>query len=253
MEKILNIYQYFIKSKYYIILLYNKNLINMINISWDEKFNYWYVIFFIIIVISSLGVLLSRNPIHSVFFLIIVFLHISCLLLLLHVEFLAFLILIIYLGAIAVLFLFVIMMFNIHILESRDNILRYIPLIILIFGILIEISYITNNINIEMEIFLLNDIEYLYKNWYNLVLNKDNINVLSIIYNYYFYYFILASLILLIAMIGAIMLALNLKMELKNQNYYMQNNKNLYNSLVLQKQNTIKLEIWKLYLRIDAY
>jgi len=44
-------------------------------------------------------------------------------------------------------------------------------------------------------------------------------------------------------MIGAIMLALNLKMELKNQNYYMQNNKNLYNSLVLQKQNTIKLEI----------
>ena len=71
--------------------------------------------------------LLSKNPIHSVFFLIIVFLHVSFFLLLLHVEFLAFLIFIVYLGAIAVLFLFVIMMFNIHILETRDNIIRYIP------------------------------------------------------------------------------------------------------------------------------
>jgi len=44
-------------------------------------------------------------------------------------------------------------------------------------------------------------------------------------------------------MIGAIILALNFKMELKNQSYYMQNNKNLYNSLVLQKEDTLKLEI----------
>jgi NADH-quinone oxidoreductase subunit J len=103
-----------------------------------------YILFFIIIILSSFGVLLSKNPIHSVFFLIIVFLHVSFLLLLLHVEFLAFLIFIVYLGAIAVLFLFVIMMFNIHILETRDNIIRYIPLVISIFLILLEMSYITD-------------------------------------------------------------------------------------------------------------
>lgn len=100
--------------------------------------------FFFIIIISSMGVLLSKNPIHSVFFLIVVFLHISFLLLLLHVEFLAFLIFIVYLGAIAVLFLFVIMMFNIHILETRDNIIRYIPMVIAIFIIILEITYVTN-------------------------------------------------------------------------------------------------------------
>jgi NADH-quinone oxidoreductase subunit J len=89
-----------------------------------------------------LGVILSKNPIHSVFFLILVFLHVGFFLLLLNVEFLAFLLFIVYLGAIAVLFLFVIMMFNIHILESRDNIIRYIPLVILIFLIIWEMSYI---------------------------------------------------------------------------------------------------------------
>jgi len=249
MIKLLYFYEFFIKNKYYIISLYNKNIINFINLSWDEKYNYLYIIFFIIIITSSFGVLLSRNPIHSVFFLIVVFLHISCLLLLLHVEFLAFLILIVYLGAIAVLFLFVIMMFNIHILESRDNILRYLPLVLLIFGIIIEISYLTNNLFLEKEIISLKEIEYTYKDWYELLFSKDNIIVISIIYNYYFYYFILASLILLIAMIGAIILALNFKMELKNQSYYMQNNKNLYNSLVLQKEDTFKLEVWKFYLR----
>jgi len=60
----------------------------------------------------------------------------------LHVEFLAFLLFIVYLGAIAVLFLFVIMMFNIHILESRDNILRYLPLVLIIIIIITEMSYI---------------------------------------------------------------------------------------------------------------
>jgi NADH-quinone oxidoreductase subunit J len=85
---------------------------------------------------------LSRNPVHSVFFLILVFLHIGFFLLLLNVEFLAFLLFIVYLGAIAVLFLFVIMMFNIHILESRDNIIRYLPLVFLIFIVILEMNYI---------------------------------------------------------------------------------------------------------------
>jgi NADH:ubiquinone oxidoreductase subunit 6 (subunit J) len=138
-------YKFFLKDKYYIETLYNKNInIFINNMAWDKVFNIVYILFFFIIVISSIGVLLAKNPIHSVFFLIVVFLHVGFLLLLLHVEFLAFLIFIVYLGAIAVLFLFVIMMFNIHILETRDNIIRYIPLVISIFLIILEISYITN-------------------------------------------------------------------------------------------------------------
>jgi NADH:ubiquinone oxidoreductase subunit 6 (subunit J) len=70
---------------------------------------------------------------------------------LLCVEFVAFFIFIVYLGAIAVLFLFVIMMFNIHILEVRDNILRFLPLIILIFGVIFEMIYVTDLIHFNIE------------------------------------------------------------------------------------------------------
>lgn len=111
--------------------------------------------FFIIIFFSSLGVILPKNPIHSIFFLILVFLNIGFFLLILNVEFLAFIIFIVYLGAIAVLFLFVIMMFNIYILESRDNILRYLPLVLLIFIVILEMIYSVdiNNFSVEESYF----------------------------------------------------------------------------------------------------
>ena len=149
---LINIYQFYLKNKYYIEVIYNNYANTFINMSWDEVFNIVYIFFFFMIVMSSMGVLLSKNPIHSVFFLIVVFLHVGFLLLLLHVEFLAFLIFIVYLGAIAVLFLFVIMMFNIHILETRDNIIRYIPLVFAIFFIILEISYITDWIEFKLNI-----------------------------------------------------------------------------------------------------
>ena len=244
-------YKFYLKLKYYIEVIFNKFISIFIDISWDEVFNIVYILFFFIIVISSLGVLLSKNPIHSVFFLIIVFLHVSFLLLLLHVEFLAFLIFIVYLGAIAVLFLFVIMMFNIHILETRDNIIRYIPLVISIFLIIIEMSYITDWINFNWNILSFQDFFYTHKNWYNLLFSKDNIVIISIIYNYYLYNFIIASLILLVAMIGAIMLTLNLSVDLKKQIYYIQNSKNLYNSISLRKYGKYKTDIWQIYMKIE--
>lgn len=244
-----NCYKFYLKEKYYIETIYNKNINIFINISWDEVFNILYIYFFFIIIISSMGVLFSKNPIHSVFFLIIVFLHVSFLLLLLHVEFLAFLIFIVYLGAIAVLFLFVIMMFNIYILETRDNIIRYIPLVISIFLIILEISYITNWIEFKWNLLSFQDFFYIHKNWYNFLYSKDNIVVISIIYNYYLYNFIIASLILLVAMIGAIMLTLNLNIDLKKQIYYIQNSKNLYNSIVLRKFGKYKSDIWQIYMK----
>jgi len=246
---LMNIYQFYIKNKYYINVFYNNYINVFINLSWDGVYNKLYLIFFLFIIISSIGVLLSKNPIHSVFFLIIVFLHISFLLLLLHVEFLAFLIFIVYLGAIAVLFLFVIMMFNIHILETRDNIIRYIPLVFGIFLIIFEITYITDWIEFKTDIISFQESFYIHKNWYNLLYSKDNIVVLSIIYTYYLYHFIIASLILLVAMIGSIMLTLNSNIDLKKQIYYMQNKKKLYNSVILKRKSKIKWELWRVYLR----
>lgn len=243
------LYKYYLKKKYYLEIINNKLTNIFINMSWDEVFNIVYVLFFLIIIISSICVLLSKNPIHSVFFLIIVFLHVSFLLLLLHVEFLAFLIFIVYLGAIAVLFLFVIMMFNIHILEARDNIIRFIPLVICTILIILEISYITDWIELKWGILSFEDFFYIHRNWYNLLHSKDNIIVISIIYNYYLYHFILASLILLVAMIGAIMLTLNLSTDLKKQVYYIQNSKNLYNSLVLRKSSKFKADVWQIYMK----
>ena len=221
-----------------------------IKASWDHiTANTTYLIFLIIIFISSLGVILSKNPIHSVFFLILVFMHVGFFLIMLNVEFLAFLLFIVYLGAIAVLFLFVIMMFNIQILESRDNILRYIPLVLLIIIIILEITYTTELLKIKKEIFFINELHFIHKNWITIVFSKNNMLVLSVLYNYFIYQLILASLILLVAMIGAIVLTLNQPINLKKQSYYKQNSKNVYNTIVLKTKNHPKYEIWKLYLK----
>lgn len=70
--------------------------------------------------------------------------------------------------------------------------------------------------------------------------------MLSVIYNYYFYHFILASLILLVAMIGAIILTLNIILNLKKQQYYKQNLKFHYNSLAMKGQDTKNIDIFDL-------
>ncbi len=215
--------------------------------TWDNiSSNSTYLISLIIIFISSLGVILSKNPIHSVFFLILVFMQVGFFLIMLNVEFLAFLLFIVYLGAIAVLFLFVIMMFNIQILESRDNILRYMPLVIFIILIIVEI---TCTFEIKKEVFSINELYYNHKNWISIIFSKNNMIVLSVLYTYFIYHFVLASLILLVAMIGAIILTLNQPVSLKKQFYYKQNSKNVYNSIVLRTKNHPNYEIWKLYLK----
>ena len=97
-----------------------------------------------ITILSSIMVISSKNTVHSVFFLILAFVNVSCLFIMIGAEFVGMILLIVYVGAVAVLFLFVIMMFNIHILEARDNIIRFIPLVIGTILIILEISYITD-------------------------------------------------------------------------------------------------------------
>ena len=74
-------------------------------------------------------------------------------------------------------------------------------------------------------------------------MSKDNIVIFTLIYTYYLYNFIMSSLILLVAMIGAIILTLNNEVNLKKQFYFKQNQKHIFNSLILKKQHRFKIDI----------
>lgn len=207
-------------------------------------------LFAFIALISATMVIASKNPIHSVVFLILVFCNATGLLLLLKLEYLAMMFLIIYVGAIAVLFLFVVMMLNIKINELNENWVRYLPIggvISLIFlleiFLILDSSFISifylnlkslADFNFVTESILLYDKFYFdHKPWSTLIDSVTNIQSLGfLIYTFYFYYFILASLILLVAMIGAIVLTLHKrKFASKKQLIFKQVARNFSNAI----------------------
>lgn len=190
-----------------------------------------FYIFSSIAIVSGIMVISSRNPMHSVLFLVLVFCNAAGLLILLEVEFLAMLFLVVYVGAIAVLFLFVVMMLNIRVTELNESVLRYIPiggLILLIF--LFEILSVINGDLVpffssklflfESDNIILNqDLNTVF--WTNQIDPTSNIEALGIVlYTYYVYAFIVASLILLVAMIGAILLTMRKRTNVRKQEIF---------------------------------
>jgi len=93
----------------------------------DSPVHLLFYLFSSIALMAGIMVITSRNPVHSVLFLILVFCNAAGLLLLLNLDFFAMIFLVVYVGAIAVLFLFVVMMLNIKIAEMNENVLRYLP------------------------------------------------------------------------------------------------------------------------------
>nr|YP_009546470.1 NADH dehydrogenase subunit 6 [Gelidium kathyanniae]AYO27818.1 NADH dehydrogenase subunit 6 [Gelidium kathyanniae] len=164
---------------------------------------------------SSLMVITLKNAVHSVLFLILVFCNIAGLLLLLGAEFLSFMLLIVYVGAIAVLFLFVVMMLNVKVNNSNLNSISLIPLGIAIFSILFY------QFNLTIKEF------YIYKSAYQQSViiswlaeenSLSNIKVIgNVLYTNYSILFLLSSLILLIAMIGVIVLTMHQRTDVKKQ------------------------------------
>ena len=197
-------------------------------------------------IISSILVVLATNPVFSVLFLILSFFNISALSFMIEFEFLPIVLLIIYVGAIAVLFLFIIMMLNIKISELKENSIQYIPAI-LIFSILffINVSMIiqTNFQNVTLEntatVYFLKDFINTFDNQFDFtswVSFKDNLeNIGAILFTNYFFDFILSGIILLLAMIGAIILTLHKKFTNKSQNIYSQITRDLTKTVVLYK------------------
>nr|YP_008816074.1 NADH dehydrogenase subunit 6 [Entransia fimbriata]AGZ90296.1 NADH dehydrogenase subunit 6 [Entransia fimbriata] len=188
-----------------------------VKVTRNGKFNF--CIFSSLAIISGLMVISAKNPVHSVFFLILVFSNVSGLLVLLGVDFFAMIFLVVYVGAIAVLFLFVVMMLNIKVAEIHENIIRYLPvggLVGLIF--LLEVFLIIGSLAPSAE----SEITWVcFASKLQPITNIEAIG--QILYTYYFLLFILASFILLIAMIGAIVLTMHKTTKVKRQFIWQQN------------------------------
>lgn len=191
-----------------------------------------FYIFSSITLISGVMVIQARNPVHSVLFLILVFFNAAGLLVLLGLDFFAMIFLVVYVGAIAVLFLFVVMMLNIKIAEINEKRLRYLP-IGGVLGILFlfEVLLIVDNDLIPLLFYdnaqAIVDIQNTsFINWINNVETITNIQAVgNLVYTYYFYFFIMASIILLVAMIGAIVLTMQKGIRIKRQQVFLQNSR----------------------------
>jgi len=191
----------------------------------------FFYFFSIIAVFSAIMVIASKNTVHSVFFLILDFISISCLFIMIGAEFLGMIMLIVYVGAVAVLFLFVVMMLNVaqqkdewfkgkiftsHIpFGSLISIIIFLELIIVIGGWKYKPNLVeTTSIQIDK--------------------NFTNTHALgNLIYTDYIHLFQLAGLILLVAMIGAIVLTYRKREGVKRQSYFRQISREKKDSVTL--------------------
>lgn len=170
-----------------------------------------------ITVASAFMVVTSRNPVHSVLFLILAFVNAAGLFLLLGAEFLAMLLIVVYVGAVAVLFLFVVMMLDVDFAEFRQGFLNYLPigaLIGLIFAV--ELLLVVGAWVIDPQI--------VRAPVAAIPAGITNTEALGrVLYTQYVYYFQAAGLVLLVAMIGAIVLTLRERVGIKRQDIMAQN------------------------------
>nr|YP_009047432.1 NADH dehydrogenase subunit 6 [Ulota hutchinsiae]YP_009047631.1 NADH dehydrogenase subunit 6 [Orthotrichum stellatum]YP_009115197.1 NADH dehydrogenase subunit 6 [Lewinskya speciosa]YP_009231589.1 NADH dehydrogenase subunit 6 [Orthotrichum macrocephalum]YP_009231629.1 NADH dehydrogenase subunit 6 [Orthotrichum diaphanum]YP_009307239.1 NADH dehydrogenase subunit 6 [Orthotrichum bicolor]YP_009307279.1 NADH dehydrogenase subunit 6 [Orthotrichum callistomum]YP_009307359.1 NADH dehydrogenase sub len=191
-------------------------------------------VFSSIALVSSVMVIRAKNPVHSVLFFILVFFNTSGLLVLLGLDFFAMIFLVVYVGAIAVLFLFVVMMLNIKIAEIHENVLRYLPvggIIGVIF--LLEIFFIVDNDYIPILPTELSTTYLTYTVYAEKIQSWTNLETLgNLLYTTYFVLFLVSSLILLVAMIGAIVLTMHKTTQVKRQDVFRQN--------AIDFKNTIK-------------
>jgi len=170
-----------------------------------------FYLFAISTLVGGLFTVVSRNPVHSVLWLILAFLSAAGLFVLLGAEFVAMLLIIVYVGAVAVLFLFVVMMLDVDFAELKAEMTKYLPLALLI------------GVVIVMQLMMAFGVWGYSDGFEGRVAapagDMDNTAALGLlIYDTYFMLFQLAGLILLVAMIGAIVLTLRHRVDIKRQN-----------------------------------
>ncbi|MGZ8325123.1 MAG: NADH-quinone oxidoreductase subunit J [Rhodoplanes sp.] len=167
-----------------------------------------------ICVASALMVISSRNPVHSVLFLILAFVNAAGLFILMGAEFLALILVVVYVGAVAVLFLFVVMMLDVDFAELRQGFLNYLPIgavvgLVLMVELLLVLGAWAIGPGMQRTVVLpIPPAET--------VTNTEALGL--VLYTRYVYFFQAAGLVLLVAMIGAIVLTLRHKPAVKRQN-----------------------------------
>ena len=173
---------------------------------------YFFYFFSFIAISSAFFVIFAKNPVHSVLWLILTFFSVAGFFILVGAEFLALLLMIVYVGALAVLFLFVVMMLNISFAGLRSGVAQYLPFGILI-GLVILIELILAFVPWDFK-------EQAFNNR-SAPIDTGDANTLAIgkvVYTDYFLLFQCAGIILLIAMIGSIVLTLRSRPDVKRQN-----------------------------------
>jgi NADH-quinone oxidoreductase subunit J len=176
----------------------------------------FFYLFASVAIASAVMVISSRNPVHSVLFLILCFFNAAGLFILLGAEFLAMILVVVYVGAVAVLFLFVVMMLDVDFVQLRQGMLNYLPVggtIGLI--VLVELALVVGTWAISSDA--------LTAAGSPSPGNVTNTEALGqILYTKYVYFFEAAGLVLLVAMIGAIVLTLRHKQGIKRQDVSVQ-------------------------------
>ena len=203
----------------------------------------FFYLFSSIAVFSAIMVTISKNTVYSVFFLILVFVTISTLFIMIGAEFLGMIMLIVYVGAVAVLFLFVVMMLNVS--EQRKEYSKK--------------KSVFNNISVGLIVGIIIFLELIvavggwkYKDTFvplssiNPYLNISNTHAIgNVLYTDYIHLFQISGMILLVAMIGAIALTFNRRENVKRQNYFqqIQREKNTAISLVeVESDKGVKID-----------
>ena len=163
---------------------------------------------------AAVMVIASKNPVHSVLFLILAFVNAAGLFILMGAEFLAMILVIVYVGAVLVLFLFVVMMLDVDFAELRQGFLQYLPI-----GAFLGIMVLTELVLVVGTWVIGPDVEHAITSPIPPIARMLNAEALGrVLYTQYVYFFQAAGVVLLVAMIGAIVLTLRHKPNVRRQN-----------------------------------
>jgi NADH-quinone oxidoreductase subunit J len=190
---------------------------------------FFFYLFSAVMIASAFMVIAARNPVHSVLFLILAFVNAAGLFLMLGAEFLAMILIVVYVGAVAVLFLFVVMMLDVDFAELKQGFLQYLPVGALIGAVvLIQLFLVVGTWAIGPS-----SLTNLQTKATPGVSNTLELG--RVIYTQYAYLFEASGLILLTAMVGAIVLTLRHKEGVKRQVIAEQNTRNAVNAIEVRK------------------
>jgi NADH-quinone oxidoreductase subunit J len=192
-----------------------------------------FYVFAAVLIAAAVMVVAARNPVHSVLFLILAFFSAAGLFVLMGAEFLAMILVIVYVGAVAVLFLFVVMMLDINFVELRAGFLQYLPI-----GGLIGLILLVELVLVVATWALGTDVATLAAPQAKLGALTNTEQIGALLYTRYIYLFQAAGMVLLIAMVGAIVLTLRARAGVRRQKIARQVSRKVEETVELKKVPT---------------